>query len=72
MRVNIFSKEQIKDLQFKINKYYEIYDEMHKWNKDKDLRDIDEETIDSIMLSLDIALRIMPCIKKETGLKEVK
>jgi archaellum component FlaC len=64
----MFSKEQIKDLQLKINKYYEIYDEVHK-----DLRDIDGvATVDSIMLSLDNALRMLLCRNTEIVLEEVK
>lgn len=74
MRVNIFSKEQIKDLQEEIKRYYELYDDIHDMKAafDKDLKNIDAMTIDCIMLSLDSALREIRCLRKELEFEEDK
>lgn len=66
MRVEIFKKEQIKDLQYCLDRYYESYEDIHKFFvKDKDLSKIDAMTVDSILLSLDNALREIRCLRKE-------
>lgn len=72
MRVNVFSKEKIKDLQKEITRYYELYDDIHKFNVRKELRGIDANTIDCIMLSLDSALWEIRCLREESELEEVE
>ena len=66
MRVNIFSKEQVRDLIWELRNYYELYDDLHSSEArfDKDLKNIDTMTIDCIMLSLDSSLRETRCLRK--------
>lgn len=74
MWINIFSKEQLKDLIWELRNYYELYDDLHssKARFDKDLKKIDTMTIDCIMLSLDSSLRETRCLRKHLDFEEDK